>query len=199
MFTRPDKLRVHVQDEHISDEYKQKDNSLTASGRPILISPNFGSRHSRFMKTIDLDNIEDNSIVDTDDEDIGAPNFECNNCSFGNGRAATLLKHKEKEHPVFACSVCGDNFTEIANLQHHILKNHCMQSTGQVAEALKMHLHLLNTVLSNQTAIEQRLNSIAVNQSEMATDINLIKEVPLTAEVVRPLGVTSGAPPTVCT
>ena len=57
------------------------------------------------------------------------------------------------------CSVCGDNFTEIANLQHHILKNHCMQS-GPVAEALKMHLQLLNTVLTNQSAIEQNIGKI---------------------------------------
>ena len=196
VFTNPDEIRVHMQDEHISGEYKQKDSSLSASGRPIEITPNFGGRHSRFMKTIDLDNIQDTSIVDTDEEDELTPSFECNNCSFKNDRAETLLKHKEKEHPVFSCSVCGDSFAEIANLQHHILKNHCMQATGQVAEALKMHLQLLNTVLTNQTAIEHRLNSIALNQSGMATEINQIKVIQITAEAVRPPGVVSSTPPT---
>ena len=106
-----------------------------------------------------------------------------------------MLNHKAKEHPVSVCSVCGDYFEQVANLQQHILKNHCMQSTGQVAETLKMHLQLLNTVLTNQTAMEQRLNMIAVNQSTMVTDMHTIKEAQMSLQCPRVMGQTPPWPP----
>ena len=139
-----------MQDEHLREFRKEDNSSLSASGRHIQLTPNFGSRHNSFMKTINLDNIDVEDISDVEDEgDIESqPNFECNHCNFRDGRAATLLNHKEKTHPTFACSVCKERFTDIENLQEHILTKHCIKADA-ITEALKMHLQLLSNVLSN--------------------------------------------------
>ena len=186
VFASSELLRIHMQDEHLS-EFRSVDNSsLTASGRPIQLTPNFGSRHNNFMKTINLDNIEveDLSDVDDDGEIESQPNFECNHCSFRNVRAETLLRHKENTHPTFTCSVCRERFTDVTHLQEHILTKHCVK-TDAITEALKMHLQLLSSVLSNQATIEQRLSNMALKQSCLATDINTVKESQKSAVTLR--------------
>ena len=177
-----------MQDDHLGEFRIDENNSLTASGRPIQLTPNFGSRHNHFMKTINLDNIEMEDLSDVKDDDNieSQPYFECNHCSFRYNRAELLLQHKEKTHQTFNCSVCREKFTDVTNLQEHILRVHCMKSDA-ITEALKMHLQLLSSVLSNQATIEQRLSSMALKQSCLATDISAVKETQKLAVTVKPV------------
>ena len=56
-----------------------------------------------------------------------------------------------------------------------------MNSNGQVAELLKMHLELLNTILSKQSAAEHVINKLVVGQTDLLNDVKAIKNVSRTA------------------
>ena len=178
VFTSSDLLRIHIQDDHIKEKIIDEHNSLTASGRLIQLSPNFGSRHNKFMKTINLDNIEveDLSSAEDDEEEDAKDEFECNKCTLRVSKEKTPLKHKEKKHQKFVCAVCRESCINVANLQEHILSNHSNKSV-EVIEALKMQMQLLNSVLKNQGTLEKKLSNIDLKQSCLATEVKEVKNV----------------------
>ena len=178
VFTSSDLLRIHIEDVHIKVNRKDKDSALTASGRIIQLSPNFGSRHNKFMKTINLDNIEveDLSSAEDEEEDDEQPEFECNKCSSRVGREKTQQKHTEKMHPRVDCAVCRESFRDVAKLQQHILTVHSNKSED-VTEALERHMQLLNSVLINQETIEVKLNNMYLKQACLAIEMKEVKDI----------------------
>ena len=135
--------------------------------------------------------------------------FACHKCKYEDKSADALLAHKKTTHTVeFVCQICdteiygknhlnrhiaehnaknalcetcGEYCTNTSTLQKHILSKHCMNSNGQVAELLKMHLELLNTILSKQSAAEHVINKLVVGQTYLLNDVKAIKNVSRTA------------------
>ena len=238
VFTSQECLKNHMETMHerecLEMNYDVDRMALSKSGRPILPSPNFGSKHNKFRRTMNLDIVDDDYDSTSDENDESdhdssteeAAIFECDKCEYVDSWAANLLIHKTEHHRpnyhcaicgyqaindddvkahienvhsepirVLSCTVCDKTFTNVANLQDHILASHCMQSDGQVVELLRMHQQLLNTVLANQATFEQRVNNMALKQSCMASDIKDFRtnqlKMPVTSHVTHPL---AGAP-----
>jgi hypothetical protein len=122
--------------------------SLTASGRPIFLTQAFGSKHQRFVDSINNDHVEGVDLSDDDDE-----------------------SNNTEE----SCKVCKKTFLTVSSLQDHILAKHSGQS-GSMLELLKLQSQLLNTLLSGQATQLQRVNAIALKQTCLSNDINEIKE-----------------------
>ena len=109
VFSSETSLRDHIE-EHtgaVSPSLaSNNDRSLTASGRLLVLTPNFGSKHIRFQEALNNDHIE---VADdsSDDED------ESNDCQE-------------------TCKVCKKTFSNVSNLQDHILTKHSSQSDSHM-------------------------------------------------------------------
>ena len=146
----------------------------------------------KFMRTINLDNIDTeelSSLEDDEEDDIIQNNvendFKCTKCKNGCVETGNLLEHREKTQAVSVCSVCRENFIDVMKLQEHILTKHCMKP-DVLTEALKVHMQLLNTLLTNQVAMQQNLGNMALKQLCMATNISEVQEAQRSAVMTRP-------------
>ena len=161
-----DLLMSHVQKEHLKGASKEKDLSLTVSGRQILLSPNFGNKHNKFMKTLDLDHIDCISSSEEEDEEEEEEEesqpIEAANHLPKINLATPLIptpvkipvklveRNRDTEDDLYStfeeetCTVCKIKVRSVKCLQEHILSKHCNQAP-EVLEVLKMHQQLLNT------------------------------------------------------
>ena len=158
-----------------------------------------------FSGTINLDANDTELCSDDETEDMERIRFACHKCKYEDKSADALLAHKKTTHTVeFLCQICeseiygkdhlnkhiaehqtknalcetcGECCTNTSTLQKHILSKHCMYSNGQVNELLKMHLELLNTLLTKQSATEQIINQLVVGQEDLANYVKSIKTV----------------------
>ena len=122
---------------------------LTASGRLLVLTPNFGKKHQQFLEA--RNNVHDNGNDDSsEDED------ESNDCQD-------------------TCKVCQKTFSNTSDLQDHILGKHNSQSE-RVLEQLKLQEELLNSLLAGQAAQLQRVNAIALTQTCLIDDIKELKK-----------------------
>ena len=177
-----------------------------------------------FSGRINLDSNDTALNSDESEEDKRRNSFSCHKCRYYDKSANALLAHKKDTHTeVFLCQMCefessgkdqlnkhiedhkamnrqcelcGQDCMNTSSLQKHIISKHCMSSNGQVGELLKMHLELLNTMLTKQntaegilsnmavkqTTIEQKLSNIDMRQSCLATEVK---------EALRPLEISS--------
>jgi hypothetical protein len=136
--TDMDSLRSHMT-EHTNTVclVTREARSLTASGRLLILTPNFGNKHQKFVDTINNDHVDG---IDTSDDDDESNDFE------------------------HACKVCKKIFSNVSSLQDHILDKHSTQSGG-VLELLKLQSQLLNSLLAGQATQLQRVNAMALQQT----------------------------------
>ena len=120
---------------------------LTASGRLIVLTPTFISRHTKFQQALNNDHMDEGDSSEDD---------ESNDCQE-------------------ACKVCKKTFTSVSDLQDHIIGKHSSQSES-VLELLKLQQKLLNSLLAGQVTQLERVDAIAFKQSSLSEDIKEIKE-----------------------
>ena len=98
VFTNEADLSGHVK-EHtaVVSPSSSEVGQLTASGRLLVLTPNFGNRHTKFQQALNNDHI--------DEPDDSSEDNESNDCQE-------------------ACKVCKKTFTSVSNLQDHIITKH---------------------------------------------------------------------------
>ena len=127
--------------------------------------------------TINLDS-NDVPLTIEENEGDGLNNLSCHKCKNSDKAADALTMHKEATHTNMfedACQICQKTFFNLASLQDHILSNHGDNSSS-VLELLKMHQHLLNSIITGQATQLQKIDSIASNQISLRKDMNDIKQ-----------------------
>ena len=147
VFTNEANLSNHRQ-EHIRKVSKSASDPrpLTASGRLLVLTPNFRSQHIEFQEALNNDHV---------DEDLESSEDESNDLEE-------------------ACKVCKKTFRNVSNLQDHILAKHRSQSEG-VLELLKLQQQLLNSILAGQATQLTRVNQIAIKQTCLSDEIKEVK------------------------
>ena len=199
VFSLQHSLTDHIENVHTGNisprQIHQESSLLTASGRPILLTPNFASKHTKLMKNFNLDH-DDNSSESDESEDEANP-FKCDVCEYEVNNAAGLRNHNNTNHKhkyacekcryqaankndlvghihnehqeyITPCTVCGENQMSISSLQVHILNNHCTQ-TDSIIELLKRQEQMV-------AVIQQQINYIALKQTCVIGDIKDMKQ-----------------------
>ena len=217
VFSSETSLRDHIE-EHtgvVSPSLaSSKDRPLTASGRLLVLTPNFGSKHIRFQEALNNDHIEvaDDSSDDEDESNDCQENckvckktflnvsnlqdhiltmhssqsdshmFKCDMCQYKAATKEKLLEHVKNNHEyITPCTVCGEEFRTVSNLQVHILTKHCTQSDAIV--------QLLKKQEQTMIGMQKQIGAIA---SQLSL-INLPPQVPLVVHPAAPLA--EQAPP----
>ena len=148
VFFNEDNLNSHVKGHTVVPPPRSEVCPLTASGRLLLLTPTFGSKHLKFQEALNNDHIE--VFDDSSDE--------------------------EDNDGQQTCKVCKKTVKNVPDLQDHILAKHGSQSKS-VLELLKLHQQLLNTILAGQSTQLERVNAIALKQTCIIDDIKQIKNI----------------------
>ena len=167
VFTCDEGLGNHIETMHVGGTNKtnhhsgEEIGSLTKSGKLIHLSPNFGSKHIEFLRTMNLDHNDqeyDTSSDENEEADYEAQvvTFECDKCSFVVNWADTLMTHKREHHYlrngpqaefVITCNKCNYVTNLEDKLTTHKIKVHnphkftcemCQYTSGSKAE-LEQH------------------------------------------------------------
>ena len=72
------------------------------------------------------------------------------------------------------CALCGQKCRNVSSLQEHIIKTHCTQP-HQMLDMLKVQQDILNTILVNQSTQKNTMDTIALTQKAVITDIKNLK------------------------
>ena len=134
VFSSEDCVARHVENVHekVNNQRQIERNSLTASGRPIFLSPNFAQKHTKLMKNLNQDHVdcsfESSESEDSDDE---SNTFTCDLCNYESNQEAVLIIHKKnvhKEHNKevlrYECDKCDYVDKSADNLLSHKLRQH---------------------------------------------------------------------------
>ena len=125
-------LKNHIETIHacgITQNHSET-SSLTKSSRPIHLTPNFGSKHLEFLRSINLDQNDQEYDTSSDeneesDQETQVGRFECDKCDLVVKRAANLLAHKEEHHSlIYSCEICDHQTNDENKLRAHIKKEH---------------------------------------------------------------------------
>ena len=199
VFSFKDSLTDHVENVHTGNievgQINSETSSLTASGRPIYLTPNFANKHTKMMKNFNLDH--DDVSSESDESDDEAYSFKCDVCDYEVHSETGLAVHKDTVHKrdyvcekcqyqamtkndlvghmhiehkeyISPCAVCGENQISISSLQVHILNNHCTQS-DTIVQLLKRQEQMV-------IAIQQQMNYLALKQTCVIGDIKEMKQ-----------------------
>ena len=142
-----DNLRNHMQNLHTSNNILNESSEasiLTASGRPICLTPNFVYKHMDFMNKMNNDHDDNCSISEESDDEA---------CEDGE-----------------ICKVCEKKLSNVTSLQDHILSKHRAQPES-VLELLRLQQQLLKSLLAGQTSQIQEIKDIALKQTCIVNDI----------------------------